>query len=230
MPSNVLTRPSALVVRMQIFGRMGPPSTTIRATGALLTRIARMFSRGVGSSPAVATLASLPAGFERLMLATGSKTTPTKVPGLLCRRHDTGVTSVLVSCGRNHHDLGGGGWCAVTTLDAPGMIRLTTMQNDSSSSNEQHASSSSSAQDQNCCCLQCPPATIIQTVPPAVATAAAALVTSRTSTGNTTKADSSFVLLVVGLLGSIMIAMQVVLQRRHRVVLLRRHQYSEVDV
>ena len=74
------------------------------------------------------------------------------------------------------------------------------------------------------------PATIIHTVPPAVATPAASLVTSSSSTGNTTKGGSSFVLLVVGLLGSIMIAMQVVLQRRHRVVLLRRHQYSEVDV
>ena len=142
---DVLTRRSA------IFGRMGPPITS-RSTGALL---ARMFSRGVGSSPAVATLASLPAGFERLMLATGSKTNPTKYRERIRRRHDTGVTSVLVSCGRNHHDLGGGGWCAVTTLDAPGMIRLTTMQNDSSSnnSNEQQASSSNSAQDQNCCCL-----------------------------------------------------------------------------
>ena len=46
------------------------------------------------------------------------------------------------------------------------------------------------------------------------------------STGNASDGQS-FVLVVYGLLGAAMIAMKVV-QRRHR-VLLRRHQYSEVD-
>ena len=44
----------------------------------------------------------------------------------------------------------------------------------------------------------------------------------------TTKGDPSFVFVVVGLLGAAMLALKVVLQRRHR-GLLRRHQYNEVD-
>ena len=57
--------------------------------------------------------------------------------------------------------------------------------------------------------------------------AASSLLTSSSSTGNTTKGDAFVVFAVVGLLGAVMMAMKV-LQRRHR-VLLRRHQYSEVD-
>ena len=57
--------------------------------------------------------------------------------------------------------------------------------------------------------------------------AASSLLTSP-STGNTNNGGHSFVLVVISLLGAAMITMQVVLQRRHR-VLLRRHQYSEVD-
>ena len=56
--------------------------------------------------------------------------------------------------------------------------------------------------------------------------AASSLVTSSSSTSDTTKGGHSFV--VVSLLGAAMIAMTVVLQRPHR-VLLRRHQYNEVD-
>ena len=57
--------------------------------------------------------------------------------------------------------------------------------------------------------------------------AASSLLTS-SSTGTTTNGGHSFVLIVVGLLGTAMITMKVVLPRRHR-VLLHRHQYSEVD-
>ena len=57
--------------------------------------------------------------------------------------------------------------------------------------------------------------------------AKSSLVTWSSLTGNTTKGGPSFVFIVVGLLGAAMIAMKVV-QRRHR-VLLRHHQYSEVD-
>ena len=72
------------------------------------------------------------------------------------------------------------------------------------------------------------PATIIQTVPPAVATAASSLLTLRSSsTSNTTKSGHFFV--VVGLLGAAMMAVKVVLQRRHRGLFLRRHLYNEVD-
>ena len=58
--------------------------------------------------------------------------------------------------------------------------------------------------------------------------AVTSLVTKSSSTINTTKGGPSFVLVVVGLLGAAMLALAVVLQRRHR-VLLRHHQYSEVD-
>ena len=58
--------------------------------------------------------------------------------------------------------------------------------------------------------------------------AAASLVTSSSSTSNTTTGGPSFVLVVVGLLDAAIIAMTVVLQRRHR-GLLRRHQYNAVD-
>ena len=52
----------------------------------------------------------------------------------------------------------------------------------------------------------------------------------RSSTGTMTKGGPSFVLVVVGLLGVAMMALQVALQRRHRGAgLLRRHHYSEVE-
>ena len=55
-----------------------------------------------------------------------------------------------------------------------------------------------------------------------------ALVTWSSTTGTITKGGPAFVMVVVSLLGAAaMIALQVV-QRRHR-VLLRRHQYSEVE-
>ena len=59
--------------------------------------------------------------------------------------------------------------------------------------------------------------------------ATSALVTS-SSKGTIVKGGPSFVLVVVGLLGVAMMALQVALQRRHRGAgLLRRHHYSEVE-
>ena len=57
-----------------------------------------------------------------------------------------------------------------------------------------------------------------------------ASLTRSSLTGTITQGCSSFVGVVVGLLGAAMLmAMTVALQRRHHGGLLRRHQYSEVD-
>ena len=70
----------------------------------------------------------------------------------------------------------------------------------------------------------------LQTDNPEAHAAATALVTNSSSTDTITKGGPSFVLVVVGLLGVAMMALQVALQRRHRGAgLLRRHHYSEVE-